>query len=268
MNNREKEEKLLAYQNMLNNGQIDRTTYDNMVERNIGLEYANSYKPRRNKSTIIVVFLICLLLFGLYRLINVQKDIPPVNKEYETVSNYNKIDPPIQNDYRGSTSIMVGNTPVQVNYVAYYEVSGKVVEKVNYYSDSVSNMASQYDVALVWGKLATDEYLEKIDFSAPGNRFVYWKTNDMNWYRLHTNDREIKEMYSNNHLVTTNNEIIGEIKNIKKGDYVRIKGYLANLSWTENNSSHTWKSSTRRDDDGDGACEIIYVTDVKWLQVG
>ncbi len=30
--------------------------------------------------------------------------------------------------------------------------------------------------------------------------------------------------------------------------------------------SARWNSSTSRTDTGDGACEIIYVTDVKWLK--
>ena len=53
---------------------------------------------------------------------------------------------------------------------------------------------------------------------------------------------------------------------IKKGDNVKITGYLVNLHWKENNSSRTWETSTSRYDKGDGGCELIYVTDVKWLK--
>lgn len=269
-NNRDVEEKLEAYRNMLISGQIDEATFNNMVRRNLG-ENIDVYKARRPRKSIvplIVVLLACLIVFGINKLLKADDNAPVVEKEYEKISSYKIIDPPIQNDFKGSTSIVVGNVSVRVDYVAYYEVSGKVVAKVSYMPDSVSNMAAQSDVALVWGKLATDEYLKKFTFNAPGNRFVYWKTTDMNWYRMHTSDREVKQMYSNNHLVTTNQELISKIKKIKKNDYVRIKGYLANLYWIENNSNRNWISSTRRDDDGDGACEVIYVTDIKWLEEG
>ena len=112
------------------------------------------------------------------------------------------------------------------------------------------------------------KFLNKIDFNAPGDRFIYWETNDMAWYKLNTSDREITQSFSNNHMITMDTGLISTIKSIKEGDYVRIKGYSAHLYWTENNASHNWLSSTVRDDTGDGACEVIYVTDVKWLLEG
>ncbi len=266
MNDREREEKLLAYKNMLNTGQIDETTYNNMVARNIGTDYANSYKPRKKVKPLIVVVLMCLIVFGIFKLLAASNKTVTVEKEYEYINSYDVIEAPIQNDFNGSTTMMVGNTPIQVDYLAYYEVSGKVVAKVSYVANNVENMAAQNDVALVWGKLATDEYLNKFTFDAHGDRFVYWKTTDMDWYRKHTNDKEIVKMHSNNHLVTNNKALAEEINSIKKDDYVRIKGYLANLYWVENNTNHIWRSSVKRDDEGDGACEVIYVTDIKWLK--
>ena len=56
-------------------------------------------------------------------------------------------------------------------------------------------------------------------------------------------------------------------KNIKQGDFVKIEGYLVKSSWKDNkHREYHWNSSTSRDDKGDGACEIIYVTSVKWLK--
>lgn len=266
MNDREREEKLLAYQNMLKTGQIDETTYNNMVERNIGVDFAKSYKPRKNKKPLIVVVLVCLLIFGLFKLFKANANPVVVEKEYEYVNDFDDINPPIQNNYKGATTMMVDNVFIDVDYVAYYEVSGRVVAKVSYMANNVENMLAPNDVALVWGKLATNEYMNKFTFDAHGDRFVYWKTTDMEWYRNHTSDKEVTRMHSNNHLVTNDKELLAEINSIKKGDYVKIKGYLVNMYWLENNSNHTWKSSVSRDDIGDGACEVIYVTDVKWLK--
>lgn len=264
MNNWEQEEKLKAYQNMLNSGQIDEATYINMVNRNIG-PIEKYGKPKKNFKPLIVAVLVCVIVFTIFKFLGQGVGVPKIEKEYEYVNSYDAIDAPLQSDYTGSTTMIVRNTVINVEYKAYYEVSGRVVAKRDYLSNSVSNDASRTDVSLVWGKLATKDYLDHIDWNAPGDRFIYWKTNDMEWYRRNTNDKEITALYSNNHLVTNDTKLLKMIRNIDTGDYVRIKGYLVNLYWNENGDRY-WKSSTVRTDDGDGACEVIYVTDVKWLK--
>lgn len=267
MNNREMEDKLEAYRQMLATGQIDETTFNNMVQRNLGsgIDVNKAKRPRKSFGLLLVVVLLCVLVFALFKLLH-NDSVPSNEREYEYVNSYSSIDAPIQTNYTGSTTIYIRDIPVRMDYVANYEVSGRVVAKASYISNGVANEAAKIDIALVWGKLATDEYLKMFTFKAPGNRFVYWKTTDMDWYRAHTNDSEIISMYSNNHLVTTDETLKNDIKSVKKGDYIRIKGYLVNMYWEENNSDRTWISSTVRTDDGDGACEIIYVTDLKWLK--
>ena len=87
----------------------------------------------------------------------------------------------------------------------------------------------------------------------------------MNWFKRNTSDAEVISSFSNNHLVTADTKLLKGIRSIKDGDYVRIKGYLVNLYWNEDGENY-WKTSTVRTDDGDGACEVIYVTDIKWLK--
>ncbi len=71
---------------------------------------------------------------------------------------------------------------------------------------------------------------------------------------------------SNNHLIPADNAIKRKIKRLKKGDHVRIQGYLVNVD-AENSAGkvYLWDTSVSRDDSGDGACEIIYVTNIQWL---
>ena len=264
MDNRDKEEKLKVYQNMLRYGQIDEATYNNMVSRNIGnIDDLNKHKI--NIKPLIVVVLLCLFVFLIFKLINVDNVNDNYQREYEYVDSYNSIDAPIQNSYTGSTNMIVRNVNVDVEYVAYYEVSGRVVAKRDYLSTDVKNDTARTDVALVWGKLATEDYLNHIDWTAPGNRFIYWQTNDMNWFKRNTSNAEVISSFSNNHLVTADTNLLKGIRSIKDGDYVRIKGYLVNLYWNEDGENY-WKTSTVRTDDGDGACEVIYVTDIKWLK--
>ena len=72
---------------------------------------------------------------------------------------------------------------------------------------------------------------------------------------------------SNNHLIPADTRVKKAIKKIKKGDHIRITGYLVYIDGKKSDgTTFFWNSSTTRDDDGDGACEVIYVTDVEWLK--
>ncbi len=72
---------------------------------------------------------------------------------------------------------------------------------------------------------------------------------------------------SNNHLIPNDDAVREKIHNIKEGDYVRIEGYLVNIYGQKNDGHYfKWNTSTTRSDTGNGACEIIYVTNVVWLQ--
>lgn len=72
----------------------------------------------------------------------------------------------------------------------------------------------------------------------------------------------IKKLCSNNHLISNDETITSLIKQIKKNDYIKISGYLINAYW--GNSYLT--TSISRDDEGNGACEVVYVTDIKWYK--
>ena len=54
---------------------------------------------------------------------------------------------------------------------------------------------------------------------------------------------------------------------VRRGDHIRIKGYLVNVDAVKPNGSESyyWHSSTSRTDTGDGACEVIYATEISWV---
>ena len=77
---------------------------------------------------------------------------------------------------------------------------------------------------------------------------------------------DVEGLYSNSHLIPSNDKIKKQIKKIKKNDYIQIEGYLVHVDADTKKGYFFWDSSTTREDSGDGACEVIYVTDVKWLK--
>ena len=69
---------------------------------------------------------------------------------------------------------------------------------------------------------------------------------------------------SNNHLIAADDYVRHQIKKVKVGDRVHIKGYLVDLTAKgEDGKSFSWRSSTTREDSGAHSCELIYATEVE-----
>ena len=61
---------------------------------------------------------------------------------------------------------------------------------------------------------------------------------------------------SNNHLITDDDYIRNRIEEVGIGDQVRLKGWLSSY---KNNQGGERGTSITREDQGNGACETIYV---------
>ncbi len=136
---------------------------------------------------------------------------------------------------------------------AKYELSGVVESTKEYSIDTVSRIAP-YDYAICWGDVP--EMAKYMHFSQYG-RFCNY-TYDLD---SPVNPKYVVSHMSNNHMIPSNSNIKRALPLAKKGDKVLVGGYLV---WVTGNhparGSFHWNSSLRRDDWGNGACEIIYVT--------
>lgn len=65
---------------------------------------------------------------------------------------------------------------------------------------------------------------------------------------------------SNNHLISDDDFIREQVKDIRIGDQIRVRGYLASYGSEGGGKRGT---STTRLDTGDGACETLYVENFK-----
>ena len=61
---------------------------------------------------------------------------------------------------------------------------------------------------------------------------------------------------SNNHLISDDDFIRDQVREIRIGDQIRVRGYLASYS---NEGGGKRGTSTTRLDTGDGACETLFV---------
>jgi hypothetical protein len=114
------------------------------------------------------------------------------------------------------------------------------------------------DAGLIWGGNLDSAIYRKIKFY-----------NDGVWLRWRTKDRDIWQKFdvskvSNNHLLCTDPSVNRKIKALKPGDLITIKGCLA--SYTLQYGSRG--SSTVRTDQGNGACETVWVDELTVLESG
>ncbi len=139
---------------------------------------------------------------------------------------------------------------------AEYTLKG-VVKSVKKYSD-YSSQISEYDLTFAWGDLNNDEIDEFIKYSQSG-RWYYYR------YESGTpvSGDYIAKHSANVHIIHKNKEVLEQIKRIDPGDFVMLKGYLVDVNFNKNDNDPLWRTSTTRDDTGNGACEILYVEEVE-----
>ena len=70
------------------------------------------------------------------------------------------------------------------------------------------------------------------------------------------------QLVSNMHIIPANPDIAKAIKKVKRGDLVRLKGDLVQV----NDKDLVWKSALDWNGVGDGACKLIRVDSIQWIE--
>ena len=169
------------------------------------------------------------------------------------VSYQGSITPPVQTELipPEKLSIKGDEGDVAIKLLAEYKLKGVVKAKKKY--NDYPSQISKYDIAIAWGDLNRKEYDKHIKYTQ-GSRWYYY-----NYSRDFPEDGSfIAGNSANVHLVHSNEEILDELRKIRRNDYVNIEGYLIEAVFPNG----PWRSSLTRTDTGDGACEILYVTKV------
>ncbi|MBU0707141.1 hypothetical protein KKG41_02080 [Patescibacteria group bacterium] len=119
------------------------------------------------------------------------------------------------------------------------------------------------DVCVIWGhNIKTDTYRQG-DFGH-GEFTCTWYFNDGEMFNNFS-----YEAIANNHLIPANREVQKMIARIRIGDQISLSGYLVNYEVTDDTKQKAIgqrSTSTTRLDTGNGACEIIYVTELEILK--
>lgn len=138
-----------------------------------------------------------------------------------------------------------------------YEIAGEVLS-VETYNVAFTSEFFDVDLGLIWGPRATD-LKQKYTFNQ-GGRWLFWSSNGP----VSDDERRyITAHISNNHLIPAEGRrnLFKAVRWPSRGDKVRITGYLVTIKNPA--GGVVVASSTSRDDDGAGACEVIWVDEIQ-----
>lgn len=124
-----------------------------------------------------------------------------------------------------------------------------------YHNDEQAKF-SPIDYAVSWGLFAQPEIARHISVKQY-DRYLNWKI-----AKLPVPAEQAMQMVSNMHIIPANPEIAQQIKQVKRGDLVYLKGDLVEIK----DKDLVWKSSLTPTDTGDGACELFRVQSIHWVE--
>src|SRR5687767_15024732 len=147
------------------------------------------------------------------------------------------------------TSLFREKNGYRIAPLATFDIRARVIAAARYRIGRESDL-SPVDLVLGWGAMSDSKVLQQISFSQNGRAYT-WRTNTF------PVPREVIVTHSANmHMIPAAAEIAGQLKSIRPGNMVHLKGLLVEVTSTE---GWRWKSSLTRADTGGGACELILV---------
>lgn len=136
--------------------------------------------------------------------------------------------------------------------VVAYTVRARVLSVERYRMGREADL-SPVDFALGWGPMAETAVLDRLTITQ-SNRWYQYR-----WQNEPPIDPSlIITSSANTHLVPASDSIKNRLLDVRPGSVVTLTGYLVNVKHSD---GWSWRSSLRRDDSGNGSCELMWVTD-------
>jgi hypothetical protein len=140
--------------------------------------------------------------------------------------------------------------------LALFSIDARVLHRKNYRYDNQAALVP-VDLALGWGPMSDQSVLDHISISQ-SMRFFWFE------YRQPPIPKEQIISHSTNvHIIPSTNAIASRCKALREGALIHLKGDLVEASGPGITS---WASSLSRTDTGNGACELMWVTELTILR--
>lgn len=135
-----------------------------------------------------------------------------------------------------------------------FGLTARVLSTRRYRWDREADL-SPVDLALGWGLMSDQRVLDEITITQ-GNRWYFTRCD----LPPPLADADIIRNSGNMHTVPAEPWIEKELLALRRGDVVRLDGYLVDA---RDASGFTWRTSLTREDTGNGSCELFLVTGIQ-----
>ena len=190
-----------------------------------------------------LILFIALISFGAYQAYSNR----PVSHGNRIIAGQQPIQHPIQlnsGNQQGFTHNGYHITPLED-----FSIEARVLAAKDYTFGREADL-SPVDLALGWGKMSDEVILKDIKISQ-SNRFYFWLVDEFPISR-----KEIELQSANMHMIPADSKIEKTLKSVRPGQVVKLTGYLIEAKADD---GWRWKSSLTREDNGTGACELVFV---------
>ncbi|RYD92284.1 MAG: hypothetical protein EOP50_12935 [Sphingobacteriales bacterium] len=143
----------------------------------------------------------------------------------------------------------------QVQHLQGFAGEFRILGRKDYRSDREAQF-SPVDFAVSEGVLASRAYYPLIGVRQD-NRYLTWTMKS-----LPLPPQKAMQLVSNIHIIPANPAIAAQLARVSADDLVQLQGDLVQI----NDHGWIWRSSLSRVDVGDGACEILRVQSIKWVE--
>ncbi|MDB6147694.1 MAG: hypothetical protein JWO45_1358 [Spartobacteria bacterium] len=153
----------------------------------------------------------------------------------------------------------IGIGGFQLKPLALFSVDARILQRRNYRYDRRAALVP-VDLALGWGPMSDQHVLDQLRISQ-SMRFYWYE------YRLPSPIpvADIVSHSSNVHIIPANAAIAARCKSLRAGALVHLSGDLVEATGP---GVTNWRSSLSRTDTGNGACELLYLENIKEISVG
>jgi hypothetical protein len=139
-----------------------------------------------------------------------------------------------------------------ITQLAEFQVRARVLHIERYSSGRESDL-SPLDLALGWGPMSDSNVLDHMSISQ-GHRWYEWSAQ-----RLPIPRNLITANSSNMHMIPSGKGVEETLESLQKGNIILLTGSLVAVKASD---GWHWRSSLSRTDDGQGACELVWVEKV------
>jgi len=163
-------------------------------------------------------------------------------------------------------TVATGGVTYTVRPLFRYEIRGLVVSRHDagvwwdvLHRKDWNDHLNVVDLCLIWGANLRNDAYRAIRFWSEVYTCNAGTDSAQTWARFDEN------ALSNNHLLASDPRIVRELRRMRPGDQVLIRGYLAEYAH-DHGRPFRRGTSTVRTDRGNGACETLWVTEATRLR--